>query len=45
MVDRYTTTDDIRDDYPQEEEDYSEDYPLGGSIEPYDIQRDNELTR
>lgn len=22
---------------------YSEDYPLGGSLEPYDIWRDNEL--
>lgn len=46
MINRYTTTEDINDEYPDyEEEDCSNDYPLGGSVEPYDIQRDNELTQ
>ena len=27
------------------EEAYSHEYPLGGSLEPYDINRDNELTQ
>jgi len=25
-------------------EEYSEDYPLGGMVEPYDIEREKELT-
>lgn len=25
-------------------QEYSEDYPLGGMIEPYDIEREKELT-
>lgn len=28
----------------EEENDASPDYPLGGSVEPYDIERDKELT-
>lgn len=40
MFDRYTVIDDER----EEEDLYSDDYPLGGSVEPYDIDRDNELT-
>lgn len=27
-----------------EEEEYSADYPIGGNVEPYDIERDKKLT-
>jgi len=33
----------IEEDLDEEEMDASQDYPLGGSLEPYDIERDKEL--